>query len=76
MNYDEVMLYGIDWELFIWNIVVFQFWMVVLTDYNVDKFAISVVLTFLIDKGLMITKAFFGERNLSKKAMIDNKFFI
>ena len=76
MNYDDIMLYGIDWELFIWNIVVFQFWIIVLSNYNFDVFALSVVLTYLIDKALMITKSFFGERNLSKKAMIDNKFFI
>jgi len=76
MNYDDIMLYGIDWDLFIWNIVVFQFWIIVLSNYKFDVFALSVVLTYLIDKALMITKSFFGERNLSRKAMIDNKFFI
>ncbi len=75
MNFDEIMLYGLDWELFCWDVIVFQLWQLVLADYG-DSIAISMLLTFMCDKFMIVTRALSGEKNLSAKSIIDNKFFI
>lgn len=71
MNFDEVLISGIEWEWFIWDIFVYQMWMLTL-----NSCAISIFLTFICDKILYTARAFWGEKNLSRKAIIDNKFFM
>jgi len=75
MNFDDVMLYGLDWELFVWDVIIFQLWQMVIADYG-DSVAIACFLTFMCDKVLMVGRTIAGEKNLSKKSIIDNKFFI
>lgn len=70
MNFDKVMLSGIEWELYIWNIFMYQMWMLTL-----DSCAIALFLTFVGDMLLNIIRSFLAEKNLSKKAIIDDKFF-
>ena len=41
-----------------------------------DSVAISMLLTYMCDKILMVYRSIAGEKNLSKKSIIDNKFFI
>lgn len=69
--FDSVLLFGLDWEWFVLNIYVFQMWML-----TVDSCAQSIMLTLLCDKIMIFIRGWFGERNLSKKSIIDNKFFV
>jgi succinate-acetate transporter protein len=71
MNFDSVLYSGIEWELYIWNIFIYQMWMLTL-----DSCAIALFLTFICDKIVNSIRSFFAEKNLSKKAIIDNKFFM
>ena len=71
MNFDKVLLSGIEWELFIFDIFVYQMWMLTL-----DSCAISIFLTYICDKILYTARAFWGEKNISRKSIIDNKFFM
>lgn len=75
MNFDDVLLYGLDWDLFIWDIFIFQLWQLVIADYG-DSVAIAMFLTYMCDKIIVISRSIAGEKNLSKKSIIDNKFFI
>jgi len=75
MNFDDVMLYGLDWELFIWDVIIFQLWQMVIADYG-DSVAISIFLTYMCDKIIIIARSIAGEKNLSRRSVIDNKFFI
>ena len=75
MNFDDVMLYGLDWELFIWDVIIFQLWHMVIADYG-DSVAISIFLTYMCDKIIIIARSIAGEKNLSRRSVIDNKFFI
>lgn len=70
-SFDSVLLFGIDWEWYILNIYTFQMWML-----TIDSLAQSIMLTLICDKILISVRSFVGERNLSKKSIIDNKFFV
>lgn len=69
-SFDNVLLFGIDWEWYLFNIYVFQMWMI-----TIQSFSLSIMLTLICDRILTSIKRFCGEKNLSKKAIIDNKFF-
>ena len=70
MNFDNCCLTGIEIYWFIWDIFMFQMWML-----TIRNLYIAVFLTYICDKILYISRSFFGEKNLARKAIIDNKFF-
>lgn len=70
MNFDEILISGIEWDWFIWDILVFQMWQL-----TIGNLYLSVYLTFICDEIMFRARTFFGEKNLAKKAIIDNKFF-
>lgn len=43
-------------------------------DIVTESTLISIVLTYLFDKGFEFTRTFFGKRNLAKKSLIDEMF--
>ena len=71
MTFDKVMMSGIEWEIFIWNIYIYQMWMLTL-----GSCALALFLTFVCDMLLNFIRAILAENNLSKKAIIDDKFFM
>ncbi len=70
MTFDDVLLSGIEWDWFIWDIFMFQMWQL-----TIGNTYIAIYLTFICDEIMFRARTFFGEKNLAKKAIIDNKFF-
>ncbi len=70
-SWESVLFSGIEWEWYIWNVFVFQMWML-----TIDSAAISIFLTFICDRLLFNARSFWCEKNLARKAIIDNKFFM
>jgi meckelin len=70
MNFDEVLILGIEWDWFIWDLFIFQMFQL-----TINNTYISIYLTFICDEIMFKARTFFGEKNLAKKAIIDNKFF-
>lgn len=69
-SFDNVLIFGIDWEWYLFNIYTFQMWML-----TIESCALSIMLTLICDMILTGIRSFCGEKNLSKKSIIDNKFF-
>lgn len=59
----------LDWLLF--NILTFA-----VCDLWFDDTMTSVLLTYLLDKGLMAARIHFGQRNLAGKTLVDDRFLI
>ncbi len=70
MDFDNCLITGIEWEWFIWDIYIFQMWQL-----TIGSLHLSVFLTFICDQMMFYARSFFGEKNLARKAIIDNKFF-
>ena len=70
MSFDECLITGIEWDWFLWDIFMFQMWML-----TINSLWISIFCTYVCDKIMFWSRTFFGEKNLAKKAFIDNKFF-
>jgi meckelin len=69
-NFDECLLTGIEWDWFVWDIFVFQMWQL-----TIGNLYLSCYLTWMCDWIMFKARTFFGEKNLARKAIIDNKFF-
>ncbi len=70
LSFDDVLFSGMEWEWFIMDVYLFQLWMRVLDDTE-----IAIFLTYIIDYTLAFVRKFFGEKNVAKKAVIDERFF-
>ena len=68
-NFSDVLFSGMEFEWFIMDLYWFQMWMIALKDVE-----IAMLLTFICDQILYLVRVFIGEKNLSKKAVIDNRF--
>ena len=68
-NFDEVLFYGMEWEWFVMDLFLFQFLMII----SDDNF-LSMFITYIFDYLLYYIRIFFGNRNVAKKAVIDDRF--
>ena len=68
-NFDDVLFCGMEWEWFIMDLFIFQMFMITTNDNYLSLF-----LTFIIDYLLYYIRVFFGNRNVAKKAVIDERF--
>ena len=68
-NFDDILFSGMEWEWFIMDLFVFQFLMI----YTDDNY-ISMFVTFVFDYILYYIRIYFGNRNVAKKAVIDDRF--
>lgn len=68
-NFDEVLFYGMEWEWFIMDLFLFQFLMIIS-----NEIFISMFITYIFDYLLYYIRIFFGNRNVAKKAVIDDRF--
>lgn len=69
-NFDDVLFSGMEWDWFLMDVFLFQMWTLALKNCE-----IAIFLTFLCDQILYYIRVFLGEKNISKKAVIDNRFF-
>ena len=70
LSFDDVLFTGMEWEWFVMDVYLFQFWTRIL-----DNTEIAIFLTYVIDYALAFIRKFFGEKNVAKKAVIDDRFF-
>ena len=68
-NFDEILFYGMEWEWFVMDLFLFQFLMIISNDNFLSMF-----ITYIFDYLLYYIRIFFGNRNVSKKAVIDDRF--
>ena len=68
-KFDDVLFSGMEIEWFIMDLFIFQFFMTI----GLDEF-ISMFLTFLVDYLLYYIRSYFGNKNVAKKAAIDDRF--
>ena len=68
-NFDDVLFSGMEWEWFIMDLFVFQMLMI----YTDDNY-ISMFVTFVFDYILYYIRIYFGNKNVSKKAVVDDRF--
>ena len=76
VNFDNVLFMGMEIEWLISVIYWWQMWTITLERYGggAQSFALSIFLTYVCEKILFKIRIFFGEKNVAKKAVIDNRF--
>ena len=67
---------GMEIEWLIMVIFIWQMWTITLERYGggAKSFSLSIFLTYVCEKLLFKIRIFFGEKNVAKKAVIDNRF--
>ena len=68
-KFDDLLFCGMEWEWFIMDLFIFQMFMI-----TTDDDYLAMFLTFIIDYILYYIRVFFGNRNVAKKAVIDERF--
>jgi meckelin len=58
-------------DLLLFNILTFS-----ACDIWLSNTAVSILLTFLLDRFIVYIRASFGERNIAAKTMVDERFLI
>ena len=70
-SFDSVLLYGHEFSLTIFEVLVFCF-----TDLFTSDFLISALITYVITKLIAVVRYTLGKRNLATKTLIDKRFLI
>lgn len=69
-NFDDVFFSGMEWEWYMMDVFILQMWMIAL-----DNAEIALFLCFICDQILYYIRVYLGEKNVGKKAVIDDRFF-
>ena len=72
-NFDDVLFIGMELEFLIFVIYVWQMWCISLQRYG-QSLPISIFMTYVMEQIFFRVRVFFGEKNVAKKAVIDNRF--
>ena len=72
-NFDDVLFIGMELEFLIFVIYVWQMWCISLEQYN-QALPISIFMTYVMEQIFFRIRVFFGEKNVAKKAVVDNRF--
>ena len=70
-SFDSVLLYGHEFSLTIFEVLVFSF-----TDLFAADYLISALVTYLVSKLIAVVRYTMGKRNLAAKTLIDKRFLI
>ena len=70
LKFDDVFFSGMEWEWMMMDMFIYQFWTRIL--HNCE---IGILLTYICDYFLYYIRAYLGEKNVSKKSVIDERFF-
>ena len=68
-NFDDILFSGMEWEWFIMDLFFLQLIMIASDDIFLAMF-----LTFIFDEILYYIRGYFGNRNVAKKAVVDERF--
>ena len=81
MNFDDVMFTGMEIDWLIMDIYFFQLWSISIEKRDFygkvpgGSFHLAFILTYLCDRIIFFFRGFFAEKNISRKAIINNIFF-
>ena len=72
-NFEDVLFIGMELEWLIFVIYIFNMWCIALEKYG-QSLPISILMTYIMEKMFWKIRIFFGEKNVAKKAVVDNRF--
>ena len=72
-NFDDVLFIGMELEFLIFVIYVWEMWVIALQRYS-QSMPMSIFLTYVMEQLFFRVRVFLGEKNVAKKAVIDNRF--
>ena len=72
-NFDNVLFIGMELEWLIFVIYVWEMWAISLERYG-GSLAISIFMTYVMEQMFYKVRVFFGEKNVARKAVVDNRF--
>jgi len=73
MNFDDVLFIGMELEWLVLVVYTWEMWCIALHKYGWPM-SLSIFMTYLMEKIGFKIRVFFGEKNVAKKAVIDNRF--
>ena len=72
-NFDDVLFIGMEIEFLIFVIYTWEMWCISLQKYGASL-PISIFMTYVMEEMFYKIRVFFGEKNVAKKAVVDNRF--
>ena len=72
-NFDDVLFIGMELEWLIFVVYLWEMWVIALESYG-GSMAISIFMSYLMEQMFYKVRVFFGEKNLARKAVVDNRF--
>jgi meckelin len=72
-NFEDVLFIGMELEWLIFVIYIFNMWCIALEKYG-QSLPISILMTYVMERIFWKIRIFFGEKNVAKKAVVDNRF--
>jgi len=70
-SFENILMMGKDFPLLLWDIAVYQVF-----DLATGNTLIALGCLYVAEKFLMWVRAYFGERNLSQKTLVDEAFLV
>lgn len=70
-SFGNNLFYGCEWQLIVWNTLVFA-----TVDAAVQSFAVAAFVSWLLNFIITAARAELGEANLSRKSLVDRRFLI
>ena len=64
---------GMELEWLIFVVYLWEMWVIALESYG-GSMAISIFMSYLMEQMFYKVRVFFGEKNLARKAVVDNRF--
>ena len=72
-NFEDVLFLGMELEWLIFVIYIWEMWCLSLEKYG-QNLPISIFMTYVMERMFYKIRVFFGEKNVAKKAVVDNRF--
>ena len=75
-NFEDVLFMGMELEWLIFVIYLWEMWTVALEKYEKKGpvLPIAIFMTYVMERIFFKIRVFFGEKNVAKKAVVDNRF--
>lgn len=70
-GFADVVFYGQEYTLLLFNILLYA-----IVDYGADNSVVAAFVTFAVQWLLDIARDYFGQKNLSRKTLVDERFLI
>jgi meckelin len=70
-GFNSVLLYGNEWNLLLFDMVIFTF-----TDVFASDFVLAAFVTYIVGQLLVLSRDSLGRRNLARKTLVDERFLI